>query len=102
MRLNPDEGSPARLRGGRTSEEPVSEKGLADVVAAETALSDIDGKLGKLSYVGYDIHDLARYATFEETVFLLHNLRLPGRDEIEALSERLVEERDLDEFTAEL
>ena len=42
----------------------MSEKGLADVVAAETAVSDIDGKLGKLWYVGYDIHDLATYSTF--------------------------------------
>jgi citrate synthase len=80
----------------------VPEKGLADVVAAQTALSDIDGKLGKLWYVGYDIHDLARYSTFEETSFLLHNQRLPGREELEALSERLVEERDLDEFTSGL
>src|SRR5919109_493637 len=78
--------------------ERVSEKGLADVVAAETALSDIDGKLGKLWYVGYDIHDLARYSTFEETVFLLHNQRLPNRDELEDLSERLIEERELDQF----
>jgi citrate synthase len=81
---------------------PVPEKGLADVVAAQTALSDIDGKLGKLWYVGYDIHDLARYSTFEETSFLLHNQRLPDRDELEALSERLVEERELDEFTSGL
>jgi citrate synthase len=76
----------------------VSEKGLADVVAAETALSDIDGKLGKLSYVGYDIHDLARYSTFEETVYLLHHKELPTRDQLEDLTERLIEERDLDEF----
>jgi citrate synthase len=81
---------------------PVPEKGLADVVAAQTALSDIDGKLGKLWYVGYDIHDLARYSTFEETSFLLHHQRLPDRDELEALSERLVEERELDEFTSGL
>jgi citrate synthase len=80
----------------------VPEKGLADVVAAQTALSDIDGKLGKLWYVGYDIHDLARYSTFEETSFLLHNQRLPDRDELETLSERLVEERELDEFTSGL
>jgi citrate synthase len=76
----------------------VSEKGLADVVAAETALSDIDGKLGRLWYVGYDIHDLARYSTFEETVFLLHNRKLPTREELEEISERLIGERDLDEF----
>ena len=80
----------------------MSEKGLADVVAAETRLSDIDGKLGKLFYVGYDIHDLARYATFEEAVFLLHELRLPTRDELEALDERLIAERELDEFSAGL
>ena len=39
-------------------------KGLEGVVAAETALSDIDGKQGILSYVGYDIHDLAPNASF--------------------------------------
>jgi len=76
----------------------VTEKGLADVVAAETAISDIDGRLGKLWYVGYDIDDLARFSTFEETVFLLHNQRLPNRDELEELTARLVEERDLDQW----
>jgi citrate synthase len=80
----------------------VTEKGLADVVAAETSLSDIDGKLGKLFYAGYDIHDLARYSTFEETVFLLHNVRLPSRDELEELTERLILERELDEFLERL
>jgi citrate synthase len=80
----------------------VSEKGLADIVAAETAVSDIDGKLGRLWYVGYDIHDLARYSTFEETVFLLHHKRLPSRGELEALHERLAEERELDRFTGDL
>ncbi|HYH27293.1 MAG TPA: citrate/2-methylcitrate synthase, partial [Actinomycetota bacterium] len=80
----------------------MSEKGLADVVAAETKLSDIDGKQGKLFYVGYDIHDLARYSTFEETVFLLHEQRLPTQPEMEQLSERLVGERELDEFSGNL
>jgi citrate synthase len=78
------------------------EKGLADVVAAETAVSDIDGKLGKLWYVGYDIHDLARYSTFEETVFLLHNQHLPSREELDDLSEQLVEERELDQWLQDL
>jgi 2-methylcitrate synthase len=63
----------------------MTEKGLADVVAAETAISDIDGKLGKLWYVGYDIHDLATSSTFEETCFLLQQKRLPTRDELEDL-----------------
>jgi citrate synthase len=77
----------------------VTEKGLADVVAAETSLSDIDGMLGRLFYVGYDIDDLAQYSTFEEIVHLLHYKRLPSRDELDELSERLVSERELDEFT---
>ena len=80
----------------------MTDKGLADVVAAQTGTSDIDGKLGRLWYAGYDIHDLARYSTFEETVFLLHNRRLPSRSELEELSERLTEERDLEDFTRQL
>jgi citrate synthase len=74
----------------------VTDKGLADVVAAETAVSDIDGKLGKLFYAGYDIHDLGTYSTFEETVFLIHNGRLPSREELDDVSARLVAERELD------
>jgi 2-methylcitrate synthase len=80
----------------------VTDKGLADVVAAETAISDIDGQLGRLWYVGYDIDDLARYSTFEETVFLLHRQRLPSRDDLEEQTERLVAERELDEWTQDL
>jgi citrate synthase len=80
----------------------LTEKGLADVVAAETSVSDIDGKLGRLFYVGYDIDDLAQYSTFEEVVFLLHYKHLPVHDELEELSERLVSERELDEFTGGL
>src|SRR5687768_13838514 len=80
----------------------MTEKGLADVVAAETAISDIDGKLGKLFYVGYDIHDLAQYSTFEETVHLLHRQRLPNRDELEEISAELTAERDLDDWLHDL
>jgi citrate synthase len=80
----------------------MTEKGLADVVAAETAVSDIDGKLGKLWYVGYDIHDLATYSTFEETVFLLQKKRLPSRDELEEIEAQLIEERELDQWLQDL
>ncbi|GII90887.1 citrate/2-methylcitrate synthase [Sinosporangium siamense] len=52
-------------------------KGLADVVAASTALSDIDGKAGRLFYRGYDIHDLAGRTTFEEAAHLLQRGTLP-------------------------
>jgi citrate synthase len=80
----------------------VSEKGLAEVVAAQTALSDIDGKLGKLSYCGYDIHDLAKNSTFEENVYLLQHQRLPNRAELEEINEQLVTERDISGFLRDL
>lgn len=57
-------------------------KGLADVVAASTALSDIDGKAGRLFYRGYDIHDLAGRTTFEEIAYLLQRGTLPTRDQL--------------------
>ena len=41
-------------------------RGLEGVVAAETALCDLDGKNGRLAYCGYDIDELARRASFEE------------------------------------
>jgi citrate synthase len=58
-------------------------KGLEGVVAARTSISDIDGQQGKLFYAGYDIADLAEHATFEETVYLLHHLELPTREQLE-------------------
>lgn len=77
-------------------------KGLEDVIAAATAVSDIDGKQGRLFYAGIDIHDLAPNTSFEETVFLLHNIRLPSRRELDELNDLLVAERDLDPFVERL
>jgi len=57
-------------------------RGLADVVAASTALSDIDGRAGLLFYRGYDINDLAGAATFEETAFLLQRGSAPRAAEL--------------------
>jgi citrate synthase len=57
-------------------------KGLADVVAASTAISAIDGRAGVLSYRGYDIHDLAGKATFEEVAHLLQRGALPTREQL--------------------
>ncbi len=64
-------------------------KGLEGVVAAETRMSFIDGEKGILEYVGIPIDDLARYSTFEETVFLLWNTRLPARAELDAFTKDL-------------
>jgi citrate synthase len=77
-------------------------KGLEDVVAAQTAISDIDGKLGKLWYVGYSIDDLAENSTFEEVVYLLHNGRLPSQGELDEVTEQMVTWRETADFVASL
>lgn len=64
-------------------------RGLADVVAASTAISDIDGRAGRLCYRGYDVHDLAGKVSFEETVYLLQRGDLPTRDQLQRLHEEL-------------
>jgi len=61
----------------------IANKGLEGIVAAETKMSFIDGEKGILEYVGIPIDDLARNSTFEETVFLLWNSRLPNKSELE-------------------
>ena len=53
--------------------------GLEDVVATSSAICYLDGDRGVLAYCGYDIHDLARFATFEEVCYLLWHRRLPSR-----------------------
>ncbi len=76
---------------------PVFDKGLANTIAAETQASFIDGAKGVLEYVGYDIDSLARNSTFEETVFLLWNRRLPNVAELATLAAELRAEYDLPE-----
>ena len=56
--------------------------GLVNTIVARSSLSFINGEEGILEYVGYDIDDLARQSTFEETTYLLWNCRLPSRSEL--------------------
>ena len=80
----------------------MTDKGLREVIAADTKLSDIDGQEGTLSYVGYDIADLAPNSTFEEVVWLLHHLELPSASELDRMHAFLAEERGLHPFQVEL
>lgn len=59
--------------------------GLEGVVVADITTSYIDGSIGKLIYSGYTIEELAENALFEEVLFLLYNVRLPKKDELESL-----------------
>ena len=64
-------------------------KGLEGVIAAESQICQIDGANGKLYYRGYSIEDLAEHSSFEETVYLLLNERLPSRQELQDFGERM-------------
>ncbi len=45
--------------------------GLDDVVAAETALSHVDGEAGRLIIAGHDLEELAGRVAFEDVVAML-------------------------------
>src|ERR1700675_2529020 len=69
--------------------------GLEDTVACSSAICYLDGDRGVLAYCGYDIHDLARQATFEEVCYLLWHRRLPTRAELGDLQSELAAARPL-------
>jgi citrate synthase len=71
-------------------------KGLEGVVATNSSICYIDGDRGILAYRGIDIHELADNSSFEETCYLLWFGRLPKRDELKDLQQKLAGERKLD------
>src|ERR1700732_1436833 len=76
--------------------------GLEDIVATSSAICYLDGDRGILAYCGYDIHDLARHATFEEVCYLLWHRRLPTRAELGDLQSQLAAARPLPEAITRL
>lgn len=69
--------------------------GLAGVPATKSNISDIDGEKGVLFYRGYTIEELAKNSTFEETILLLMNGRLPSNDKLDEFTGRLRTNRAL-------
>ena len=64
-------------------------KGLEGIVAATSSISSIED--GILAYRGYNIDDLAEFATFEETAYLLWYGHLPTVEELAHLNGQLNE-----------
>ena len=58
-------------------------RGLRDVYFESTKSSFVIGDIGRLIYRGYDIHDLAEKATFEEVVYLMLKGELPTRSQLD-------------------
>ena len=73
--------------------KPAFVKGLDGIIAAQTALSSVDGQNGVLTYRGINIHELAEKACYEEVVYLLWYGKLPNRKELADLEARLAAQR---------
>ena len=68
--------------------------GLEGVVAAETAVSEVDGANGRLIYRGgYLIEDLVPVVSYEEVAYLLWHGELPDEKELDALRQQLARSR---------
>lgn len=73
----------------------VKNRGLEGVIVGNTAISTV-GKEGLgLTYRGYNIHDLAKYSTFEEVAYLLVNGELPTASELQTYRDKLIKLRRL-------
>jgi citrate synthase len=70
--------------------------GLEGVVAAETAISEVDGANGRLIYRGgYLIEDLVPVVSYEEVAYLLWHGELPNEKELDALRQQMAARRAL-------
>lgn len=69
------------------------DRGLEGVIACTTGISSIVD--ATLCYRGYTIEELAAHSSFEETVFLLWNDRLPSKDELTTFKAALSDEMTL-------
>ena len=70
-------------------------KGLEGVIANESALSNVEGLDGRLSYRGYSIDELVGNCSFEETTYLLHFGKLPNKSELAEFEKSLRRNREV-------
>ncbi len=76
--------------------------GLANVVAAQTRLSSVNGLEGELIIAGYPLQEIVSQATFEELVYLLWNDALPTAAELNEFRQALATQRVLPRATIEV
>ena len=69
--------------------------GLRGIEVADTKISNIDGGKGKLIYRGFDIVDLTKNSTFEETAYLLIYDNLPTKSQLNEFNTKLIEAREI-------
>jgi 2-methylcitrate synthase len=82
--------TPSKPKGG----------GLEGIIAGETAICSVEQ--GALIYRGYEIHDLAQNATFEEVAHVLLVGHKPTPAELKAFKQEIVAERSLPPLVTEI
>lgn len=75
------------------------QSGLRGVVAAETALSEVNGEKGELLIRGFPLGEIAPNAGYEEMIYLMLHDRLPGEAELLEFSSALRAAQELPEIT---
>lgn len=75
--------------------KPKKSVALSGVAAGNTALCTVGRSGNDLHYLGYDIHDLANHATFEEVAYLLIYGKLPTRAQLNGYIKKLKSLRGL-------
>ena len=71
------------------TESGAATAGLRGVVAAQSKIGDVNGEQGILIYQGYNIHDLAEHATFEEVIYLLWHGELPTQAQLDEVKQEI-------------
>lgn len=84
-----------------TTARPDYSPGLEGIVAGISNISDIDVEKSRLIYRGYDVHELAKQGSFEETAYLLLLGRLPSAGELGDFKAQLAAERSVPDFVYE-
>ena len=85
--------APTAKSNSKADAQAAFAKGLDGVIGGQTAVCSIEQD--KLIYRGYEIHDLAEHATFEEVAFLLLEGHKPSKDELTRFKAEIVAERAL-------
>ncbi|HET6262494.1 MAG TPA: citrate/2-methylcitrate synthase [Chloroflexia bacterium] len=70
-------------------------KGLEGISAGSTSISNVEGTVGRLSYRGYTIQDLAANSDFEEVIYLLIHGELPTAAQLDEVKSTMSRRRDL-------
>ena len=94
----PREPNPKEILKTMATTAPNYSPGLEGVIAGISTISDIDVEASRLIYRGYDVHELAKQGSFEETACLLLHGTLPTQTELDHFHQTLAGEYEVPDY----